>query len=101
MWVKQYPSKDFRHYHFDYCSQVYKKKYLKDNEKCEERNMKCNMENVQEGHIILSNQNDIWNVISKYLTTTDHTKRHMKIHTMRNPYNCSLFSKKNPSQGAT
>ena len=25
MWMKQYPSKDFRHYHFDYCSQVYKK----------------------------------------------------------------------------
>ena len=25
MWMKQYPSKDFRHYLFDYCSQVYKK----------------------------------------------------------------------------
>ena len=25
MWTKQYPSKDFRHYHFDYCSQDYKK----------------------------------------------------------------------------
>ena len=24
-WMKQYPCKDFRHYHFDYCSQVYKK----------------------------------------------------------------------------
>ena len=24
MWMKQYPSKDFRHYHFHYCSQVYK-----------------------------------------------------------------------------
>ena len=24
MWMKQYPSKDFRHYNFDYCSQVYK-----------------------------------------------------------------------------
>jgi hypothetical protein len=30
MWMKQYPSKDFRNYHFDYCSQVYEKKYLKD-----------------------------------------------------------------------
>ena len=26
MWMKQYPRKDFRHYHFDYCGQVYKKK---------------------------------------------------------------------------
>ena len=25
MWIKQHPSKDFRHYHFDYCSQVYEK----------------------------------------------------------------------------
>ena len=25
MRMKQYPSKDFRHYHLDYCSQVYKK----------------------------------------------------------------------------
>ena len=25
MWMKQYSSKDFRHYHFDYCSQVYTK----------------------------------------------------------------------------
>ena len=24
MWIKQYPSKDFRCYHFDYCSQIYK-----------------------------------------------------------------------------
>jgi hypothetical protein len=23
MWMKQYHSEDFRHYHFDYCSQVY------------------------------------------------------------------------------
>ena len=26
MWMKQYPSKEIRHYHFDYCSPVYKKK---------------------------------------------------------------------------
>ena len=26
MWMKQYPCMDFRYYHFDYCSQVYKKK---------------------------------------------------------------------------
>ena len=25
MWMKQYPSMDFRHYHFDYFSQVYRK----------------------------------------------------------------------------
>ena len=25
MWMKPYPSKDFRQDHFDYCSQVYKK----------------------------------------------------------------------------
>ena len=24
MWIKKYTSKDFRYYHFDYCSQVYK-----------------------------------------------------------------------------
>ena len=71
---------------------------MKDNEKCEEGNMKCNMENVSKGHIILGNQNNIWNVISKYHTTTDPTKHHMKIHTIRNPYHCSLFSKKNHLQ---
>ena len=25
MWMKKYPSNYFRHYHFDYCSQDYKK----------------------------------------------------------------------------
>jgi hypothetical protein len=25
MWMKQKPSEDCRHYHFDHCSQVYKK----------------------------------------------------------------------------
>ena len=50
----------------------------------EEGNIKCNMENVPRGHIIHSNQINIWNVNSKYRTTTDHTKRHMKIHTMKN-----------------
>ena len=25
MWIKQHPSKDFRNYHFKYCSQVYEK----------------------------------------------------------------------------
>ena len=25
MWIKQYPSEDFRHDHFDFCSRVYKK----------------------------------------------------------------------------
>ena len=52
------------------------------------------MENVPKGHIIHSNQINIWNVNSKYHTTTDHTKRHMKIHTMKNPYHCSLCPKK-------
>ena len=28
MWMKQYVSKGFRHYHFDYCSQIYKKKNI-------------------------------------------------------------------------
>ena len=87
-WIKQYPSKDFRHYHFDYCSQVFKE-YLKDNKQCDEGYMKCNMENVQKEHIILSNQIIILNVIRKYHTTTDNTKRHMKIHTMKN--SMSLF----------
>ena len=75
--MKQYPSKDYRHYHFDYCSQVYKKKYLKDNKKCEEGNMKSNMENVPKGHIIYGNQINIWNANSKYHTFTDHTNRHI------------------------
>ena len=26
MWTKLYPNKRYRHYHFDYCSQNYKKK---------------------------------------------------------------------------
>ena len=29
MWMKQFPSKDFIHKYFDYCSQVYKKNYLR------------------------------------------------------------------------
>ena len=56
--------------------------------------MKCNMENVPKGHIIHSNQINIWNVNSKYHTTTDHTKRHMKIQTMENLYHCYLCAKK-------
>ena len=55
MWMKNYPSEDFRHYHFDYCSQNLKKKYLNDKKKCEECNMKCNMKNITRGHIIHSN----------------------------------------------
>ena len=77
MWKKQFPSKDFRHYHFDYDSQVYKKKCRKDKKNCEEGNMKCNIENVPKGHIIHSNQINIWNINSKKHTITDHTKRHM------------------------
>ena len=65
MWMKQYPSKDFRHNLFDCCSQVYKKQYLKDKKNYEEGNMKCNIENVPKGHIIHSNQINIWNVNSK------------------------------------
>ena len=81
LWMKQYPSKEFRHYHFDYCSQGFKK-YLEDKKKREEGNMKCNIVNVPKGHIIHSDQNNIWNVNSKCHTITDHTKRHMKIHTI-------------------
>ena len=40
------------------------------------------MENPPIGHIIHSNQIKIWNVNRN---TTDHTKGHMKIHTMKNP----------------
>ena len=47
MWLKQNSSEDFRHYHFNCCSQVYKKKYLKDKKKCEEGNRNCNKENVK------------------------------------------------------
>ena len=40
---------------------------------------------------------DIWYLNTKYHTTTDHTKRHMKIHTMENPYHCCLCAKKSTS----
>ena len=73
MWMKKYPSNYFRHYHFDYCSQDYKK-YLNDKKKCEEGNMTCIMENVPKGHIIHSNQINTWNVNFKYHTTTNQTK---------------------------
>ena len=66
------------------------RKYLKDKKKCEEGSMKCKMENVLKGHIIHSNEINIWNVNSKYHTTTDHTKRHMKIYTIQKYI--SLFS---------
>ena len=74
------------------------KKILKDKIKCEEGNRKCNMENVLKGHIIHRHKINIWYVNSKYHTTTDHTKRHMKIHTMGNPYHCSLCAKKSISR---
>ena len=67
---------------------------MKDKKKREEGNRKCNIENVQKGHIIDSNQNHIWNLNSKYHATTDHTKRHIKIHTMKSLYHCSLCAKK-------
>jgi predicted RNA-binding Zn-ribbon protein involved in translation (DUF1610 family) len=56
--------------------------------------MKCNMENVQKRHIIHRNENNTWNVNGKYHTTTDKTKRHIKIQTMKNQYHCSLCAKK-------
>ena len=56
------------------------------------------MENVAKGHIIHSYEINIWNLNSKYHTTTDHTKRHMKIHTMENPYHCCLCAKKSISR---
>ena len=92
---KRNPSNEFRH--FDYCSQDFKKN-LKDKKKCEEGNMICHRENVPKGHIIHSNQNNTWNVNRKYHTTTYHTKRHMKIHTRKNLYHCSLCAKKSISR---
>ena len=74
------------------------KKYLKDKKKCEERNMKCNMENVPKGHIIHRNKINTWNVNFKYHTTTDQTKNHMRIHTMKNSYHCFLCAKKSISR---
>ena len=70
------------------------KKYRKDKKKCEEGNMEFNVENVPNEHIICSNQINIRNVISKYNTTTDQTKRHIKIYTKKNPHCCSLLAKK-------
>ena len=90
LWMKQNSSEDFRYYHFDHCSLVYEKKYLKDKKKCEEGNWKSNMENVP--------KINIWDLDSKYRTTTDHTKRHIKIHTMKNPYHCCLCAKKSISR---
>ena len=70
MWMKQNPSKKFRHYNFDNCSQDCKKKYLKGKKKCEEGNIKCNRENVPKGHFIHSTQINNWNVNRKYHTIT-------------------------------
>ena len=41
---------------------------------------------------------NIWNLNTKYHTPTDHTKRHMKIQTMENPYHCCLCAKKSISR---
>ena len=65
----------------------------KNTQRKEEGNMKSKMENVPKGHLIQSNHINIWNVYSKYHTTTDHTKRHMKIYTIQNPFQCFLCAK--------
>ena len=71
------------------------KKYLKDKKKSEEGNMKCNRENILKGHIIHSNWINTWNINRIYHTTTDHTKHHIKIYTIKkNPSHCSLCAKK-------
>ena len=47
---------------------------------------------------------NILNLNSKYHTTTDHTKRHMKIHTMNELVKIHITVvcvPKNPSSGAT
>ena len=46
--------------------------------------MKCNMENVPNGHIIHSILINIWTVNSKYHTTTEHSRSHMKSHARDN-----------------
>ena len=86
MWIKQLPSKDFIHYHFDYCRQVYKRNTLKlrTRKKCEKCTMKCNMENVPKGHFIQSILINIWTGNSKYHTTTDHYRRNLKSHARDN-----------------
>ena len=66
--------------------------------KSEEGNKKCNMGNVPKGHIIHSYQINIWNLNSKYHTTTDLTKPHMKIQSMKNTYHCCLCAKKSISR---
>ena len=45
-------------------------------------------------------QNNVWNLNSKYHTTTDHTKRHMKIQTIKKSISLVCVPK-NPSPGAT
>ena len=59
------------------------KKIPEGQEKCEEGNLKCNIENVLKEHSIHSNEINIWNVNSKYHTTKDHTKRHIKLYGTR------------------
>ena len=81
MWMNQNYDEDFKHYYLIIVV-GFIKKLPEGQDKCEERNWKCNMENVQT--II------IWNLNIKYYTTTDH----MKIHTTKNPYHCCLCAKK-------
>ena len=51
-------------------------------------------------YIIHINQINIWNLNGKYHTTRDHTKRYMKIHTMK-IHITVVCVPKNPSPGAT
>ena len=94
VWLKQNPSKDFSITILISAVRFIKRIPEGQEKKCEEGNIKCNIENVPKGQSIHSNQINIWNVNSEYHTTTDHTKRHTKIHSIKNPYNCSLYAKK-------
>ena len=66
------------------------KKIPEGQKKCEKSNTKCNMENVRKKTYYSWYQINIRSVNSKYHTMTDHTNRHMKIHTIKK--SISLFS---------
>ena len=76
------------------------KQKLKDKEMCKKSKTKCNMENLLKGHLVCRHKIQIFYVNSKYHTTTDHKKCHVKSIVGR-IYVTVLCVANNPSPGAT